>query len=86
MIVIQSKRYKDKIEYVRVIKKILSSLTPIFYYVVCMIEESKDLDSMSLEKGSLPAHEEIIKRRQEAPLEQALNVQPSLTNNGGFRS
>lgn len=51
-----------------------------------MIEESKDLDSMSLEKGSLPAHEEIIKRRQEAPLEQALNVQPSLTNNGGFRS
>ena len=41
--------YGDKIEEVRVVENILHSLTPKFDHVVCVIEESKDLDSMTLE-------------------------------------
>nr|XP_004492156.1 uncharacterized protein LOC101488591 [Cicer arietinum] len=46
----QMKRYGDKIEDVRVTEKILRSLIPKFDYVVCVIEEPKDLDSVSIEE------------------------------------
>jgi len=72
----QIKRYGDKIKDVCVGEKIICSLTAKFEYVVCVIEESKDTDSMTFEqlKGSLPTHEVKIKRRQDEPLEQALQV------------
>ena len=52
----------------RAVEKILRSFTPKFNYVVCAIEESKDLDSMTVEQleGSLLAQ---MKRRKEEPLE-----------------
>ncbi|KAK6148110.1 hypothetical protein DH2020_019022 [Rehmannia glutinosa] len=76
------KIYGDKIEDVHVVEKILHSLTPRFDYIVCVIEETKDLDSMSIEEleGSLQAHEEKIKRRPEEPLEQVLKVKATLRN------
>ena len=48
--------------------------------MVCAIEESKDLDSMIVEQleGSLQAHEEKIKRRQEVSLEQLLKLRHPL--------
>ncbi|XP_044475004.1 uncharacterized protein LOC123202923 [Mangifera indica] len=84
-IVSQMKRYGDQIEDVLVVEKILRSLTPKFDYVVCVIEESKDLDFLSLEQleGSLQAHEDKIKRREDEPLKQALKVKVSLKDDNG---
>lgn len=53
-IVNQLKRYGDKIEDVDV-KKVFRSLIPKFDYIVCVIEEIQNLDSMTIEEfeGSL---------------------------------
>nr|XP_009777909.1 PREDICTED: uncharacterized protein LOC104227368 [Nicotiana sylvestris] len=84
----QLRRYGEDIENVRVVEKILRTLTPKFDFVVCSIEESKDFDSMTVEQleGSLQTHEEKIKRRQEVSLEQLLKTQASFKDYGGEKS
>ncbi|XP_057999150.1 uncharacterized protein LOC110658061 [Hevea brasiliensis] len=81
------KRFGEKVEDVRVVEKILRSLTPIFDYVVFAIEESKDLEPMTIEEleVSLQAHEDKMKRRQEAPLERILKTKVSLNDDGSQR-
>lgn len=68
----------------RVLEKILRSMTRKFEHVVVAIEESKDLNTFSLEEllGSLQSHELRIKQF-DSPSEQAFQVQD--TNRGGFR-
>ena len=87
-IVNQLKTYGENIENVRVVEKVLHSLTSSFDYVVCVIEESKDLDALTFEEleGSLLAHELKIKKRQEEPLEQVLKAKASLKDDGGEKS
>lgn len=43
-----------------IVKKILRSMTPKFDYVVCSIEESKDLDTLTIDElqSSLIVHEQ----------------------------
>ncbi|XP_059659024.1 uncharacterized protein LOC132305399 [Cornus florida] len=67
----------DKMEDVTVIEKILRSLTPKFNYVGCSIEESKDLDDLSIDElqGSLLVHEQNFKQQEKE--EQALQVTTS---------
>ncbi|XP_019238530.1 PREDICTED: uncharacterized protein LOC109218606 [Nicotiana attenuata] len=87
-VVNQLRRYGEDIKDVRVVEKILRTLTPKFDFVVCAIEESKDLDSMMVEQleGSLQAHEEKIKRRQEVSVEQLLKTQESFKDYGDEKS
>ncbi|KAL4280657.1 hypothetical protein GQ457_03G000810 [Hibiscus cannabinus] len=82
VIVNQMKRYGETIEDVRVIEKILRSLTPKFDYVVCVIE-SNDLDSKSIEQviGELQSQEDRFNRRQDETIEQALKAKVCLKNN-----
>jgi hypothetical protein len=69
------KKNGKKLEDVCVMEKILRSLTLKFEHVVTAIEESKDLESISVEEllGSLRVHElRILKNAGSTSLKQAL--------------
>ncbi|KAM1087404.1 hypothetical protein ACFX2B_012784 [Malus domestica] len=58
----QMRRNGERLDEVRVVEKILRSLTSKFEHVVTAMEESKDLEAMSAEEllGSLLVHEQRI--------------------------
>ncbi|XP_047174219.1 uncharacterized protein LOC124841887 [Vigna umbellata] len=74
----------DKTEEVIVVEKILRSFSPNFNFVVCVIEESKDIDELSLNElqSSLLIHEQKLKQSdtEEKPLKVSTN-----THSNSFR-
>lgn len=56
----------EKMENTIVIRKILLLITSKFIYVVCSIEESKDLDDLSIGElqGSMLVHEKKINQQR----------------------
>ncbi|KAL0310410.1 UNVERIFIED_CONTAM: hypothetical protein Scaly_2931300 [Sesamum calycinum] len=77
--------FGDKSEDIIIIEKILGSLTPKFNFVVCAIEESKNIDELSLDElqSSSLVHEQKFKQQDNE--EQALKTSignPS-TSKGG---
>jgi hypothetical protein len=58
----QIKRYRKKIKETRVVEKIIHSLQKKFHYVVVLIEESQNMDFLSIQglMGKLQAHEERL--------------------------
>jgi transposase InsO family protein len=81
----QMKSHGDTIEDRRIVDKILISLTARFDPMVAVIEETKDLSTMTVQglMGSLRSYEQRLLRRGEKSVESAfqskLNIQP---NNG----
>jgi len=70
----QLSRNRETLPASRVIEKILRFLTDDFENVVCTIEESKDLPTVTVEElaGSLEAHEQRKKKKKVESLEHAL--------------
>ncbi|XP_024976241.1 uncharacterized protein LOC112514141 [Cynara cardunculus var. scolymus] len=66
----------EHMEDVKIVEKILWTLTEKWNYVVCLIEESKNIDELSVDalQSSLLVHEQKFKRDNEGDEEQALNI------------
>ncbi|GJR92508.1 hypothetical protein Tco_0264682 [Tanacetum coccineum] len=64
----------------RVKQKILRSLTENFENVVCAIEESKDLEDLTIEElaGSLEAHEQRKNKKKQESLDEALKTKATI--------
>lgn len=71
----------ETLQQVAVVEKILRSMPAKFNYVVCSIEESNDVTSLSIDElqSSLIVHEQRMKGQQESTDEQALKA----SSNGG---
>ncbi|XP_057533067.1 uncharacterized protein LOC130810966 [Amaranthus tricolor] len=84
-IVNQIRSNADTIEDVKIIRKILRTLTKKFDHIVAAIDESnKDLSSLTMTElmGSLLAHEERMRKFEEQPIEQAFQAKLKFSNNG----
>ncbi|XP_058741903.1 uncharacterized protein LOC131614319 [Vicia villosa] len=67
----------EKLAQTTIVKKVLRYMTINFNYVVCSIEESNDVTTLSIDelKISPLVHEQIMKINQEKEEEQALKIE-----------
>ncbi|KAG7593894.1 Reverse transcriptase RNA-dependent DNA polymerase [Arabidopsis thaliana x Arabidopsis arenosa] len=77
------KRNREKLEDVRIVEKVHRSLDPKFEHIVIVIEETKDLEAMTIEQlfGSLQAYEEKKKKKEDI-VEQVLKMRITKEENG----
>jgi RNase P protein component len=79
VIVNHMRRNGEALSDARIIEKILRSLNPKFDFVIVAIEESKELDKLTMDElmSSLQAHEQKIVKKDKA-IEHALQSKLSL--------
>ena len=85
LIVNKMRRNREKMEDIRVIEKLLRSLTSQFEHIVAVIEESKNLKEISIEEllGSLQVHEQRMQKKiGSIVLKQALDSKLTLNDRG----
>lgn len=78
----------EKMDDVAIVEKILRSLAPKYDYVVCSIEESKDIDALSLDEleSSLLVHEQKMNRgvsTEEHALKASTSIESSTSGGRG---
>ncbi|KAA8534233.1 hypothetical protein F0562_031574 [Nyssa sinensis] len=80
VIVNQMRRYGEDIDDVRVMEKILRTLTPKFEHVVVAVEQSMDFKTTSVDElmATLEIHEQRINKKTPSSLDQALQSKLSL--------
>ncbi|KAJ0926042.1 putative RNA-directed DNA polymerase [Helianthus annuus] len=75
----------ENMPYVKIVEKVLRTMTENFNFIVCSIEESKDIDEMTVDElqNSLLVHEQKLQRK--IPEEQALKTdyEPSVGRSRG---
>ena len=81
------KGYGEKFTDLILIEKVLRSLNPKFDHIVVAIEESKDLESMSIDElqGSFEAHEQRLQERNNC-IETTIQAQQNLKKSGNESS
>ena len=87
-IINQIRSYGDNIVDKKVVEKVLRCLPEKFEHVVAAIEESKDLNTYTLDQlfGSLEAHEKRMSRFSSQPLEQAFKSNFNISEKGSTSS
>ncbi|GJR92506.1 hypothetical protein Tco_0264680 [Tanacetum coccineum] len=87
-VVNQLKRNGETLPDTRIIEKILRSLTENFENVVCAIEESKDLEDLTIEElaGSLEAHEQRKNKKKQESLDEALKTKATIKDELPFQT
>ncbi|XP_010466913.1 PREDICTED: uncharacterized protein LOC104747043 [Camelina sativa] len=66
----------DDMQDVKIVEKVLRTLTENFNYIVCLIEELKDIDNLSVDalQSSLQVHEKKLRKPSNVGDDQVLKV------------
>jgi hypothetical protein len=77
----------ERLDQLHIVEKVMHSMTPRFNYVVCSIEESNDVTTLTIDElqSSLLVHEQRMRAQKDKEEEQVLKIAGTGRGNGGTR-